>query len=84
VCNAPIRAIATDETGAAWVGSSRGDVKCVRAEGLHADASVLGMQLRLLGALQHTGSGSPEVSASNQAGEGRYINKHCEPHKQER
>lgn len=68
VFNSGIRALTTDETGAVWAGSAKGEVKCLRLEGLHQDGAVLGTELRVLGSLQHTGSGNPELSAANPIG----------------
>ncbi len=61
-----IKALTSDESGAAWVGSDKGDVRRVLLrEQLTEAGEVLGYELVLAGALKHSGTGTPDISASH-------------------
>jgi hypothetical protein len=71
----PVQALATDEAGGAWAGNARGAVRRVllirrsTAGGGEGEGEYgLGFELRVAGALAHTGRGTPEVSASAPTG----------------
>ncbi|WPT17579.1 Putative serine/threonine-protein kinase drkA [Picochlorum sp. SENEW3] len=64
--NGMIKALTSDENGAAWVGSDKGDVRRVLLREQLTDAGeVLGYELVLAGALKHSGTGTPDISASH-------------------
>ena len=72
-----ITAIATDEAGTAWVGSEKGDVRRVSVmQQVVEGGGVLGFELVILGSLKHSGSGSPETSASHQVDENGMVVNH--------
>lgn len=70
VSSGAIKAISSDELGTAWVGSDKGDVKRVSITQQTAEGgAILGFELKLLGALKHSGSGTAETSAGHEVNE---------------
>ena len=65
VSSGQIKAITSDEAGTAWVGSDKGDVRRVTLAEQTMDAEVIGYELVVTGQLKHSGSGTPDISASH-------------------
>ncbi len=65
VSSGQIKAITSDEAGTAWVGSDKGDVRRVALTEQLLDAEVIGYELIVTGQLKHSGSGTPDISASH-------------------
>lgn len=61
-----IKTITSDEAGTAWCGSDKGDVRRVTLSEQTTDSGeVLGYELIVLGQLKHSGTGTPDISASH-------------------
>ena len=65
VSSGQIKAITSDEAGTAWVGSDKGDVRRVALTEQLLDAEIIGYELIVTGQLKHSGSGTPDISASH-------------------
>ena len=65
VSSGQIKAITSDEAGTAWVGSDKGDVRRVALTEQLLGAEVIGYELIVTGQLKHSGSGTPDISASH-------------------
>lgn len=65
VSSGQIKAVTSDEAGTAWVGSDKGDVRRVALTEQTLDSEVIGYELVVTGQLKHSGSGTPDISASH-------------------
>ncbi len=66
VSSGVIKTITSDESGTAWCGSDKGDVRRLTLSEQTMDGGeVLGYELVVLGQLKHSGTGTPDISASH-------------------
>ena len=76
VSSGVIKTITSDEAGTAWCGSDKGDVRRLTLSEQTMDGGeVLGYELVVLGQLKHSGTGTPDISASHPVdGNGMVVN----------